>query len=274
MAEWAAQNLKGDQRLSKTRTRHARVIYCLFSTAGTVELTRMRVTDRLRLHLCLRQKEIDNIPTGLYPIVVRATMATAKGPKATRRRILAAAFAEFYRNGFQGGSLNHIVEVAGTTKGALFHHFGGKQDLGYAVVDELIEPLLRERWIDPLSHSTNPIADLKRAFRQFVKEDIESGAWIQGCPLNNLAQEMSPLDEGFRERIDKLYARWRESFAEALAGGMKTGKVRKDVSPGDAAALVVAAQMGIWGTAKSSQNRELMTQASEALCTYLDSLRL
>src|SRR4051812_9028813 len=114
-----------------------------------------------------------------------------KASDATRKRILQAAFAEFYRNGFQGGSLNHIVEVAGTTKGALFHHFDGKQDLGHAVVGEIIAPLLKERWLDAVAASTNPVEDLKAAFRRYVKEDIESGAWLQGCPLNNLAQEMS-----------------------------------------------------------------------------------
>jgi len=60
--------------------------------------------------------------------IVRPDMktSTTRAPKETRRRILKAAFGEFYRNGFQGGSLNRIVEGAGTTKGALFHHFEGK----------------------------------------------------------------------------------------------------------------------------------------------------
>lgn len=199
-------------------------------------------------------------------------MSVARATENTRQKILSAAFAEFYRHGFQGGSLNHIVEAAGTTKGALFHHFAGKQEMGYAVVDEIIAPLLMQRWLDPLAGSHDPIADLKRAFRQFVKEDIESGAWIQGCPLNNLAQEMSPLDEGFRTRIDALYKSWRKVYAAALADGVRNAKVRQNVSPQKAAALIVAAQMGIWGTAKYSQNERLMIQASEAVCDYLDSL--
>jgi AcrR family transcriptional regulator len=191
----------------------------------------------------------------------------------TRRKILEAAFAEFYRNGFQGGSLNQIVTAAGATKGAVFHHFAGKQELGYAVVDEIIDPLLKLRWLDPMRQTTDPIAELKRAFRKFVKEDIESGAWLHGCPLNNLAQEMSPLDEGFRVRIDKLYAEWRQCFSAAIAAGIKSGKVDAGVSPRAVAALVVAAQMGIWGTGKYSQSRDLMNQATEALCGYLDSLK-
>src|SRR5258708_7613484 len=133
--------------------------------------------------------------------LVGATTSRPRAPEATRQKILEAAFAEFYRQGFQGGSLNHIVEEAGITKGALFHHFAGKQELGYAVVDEIIGPLLKQRWLDPLTGSTNPIADLKRAFRRFVKEDIESAAWLQGGPLNNLPQEMPPLTAAFTNRL-------------------------------------------------------------------------
>src|SRR5213075_2879285 len=100
---------------------------------------------------------------------------TAKrSPENTRGKILQAAFDEFYKNGFQGGSLNRIVDKAGTTKGALFHHFEGKNDLGYAVVREVIHPQLKEQWSDPVAYSNDPISDLKRLFRQcFAKEGAE-----------------------------------------------------------------------------------------------------
>jgi TetR/AcrR family transcriptional repressor of nem operon len=217
---------------------------------------------------------LTHIPTGLYSLFVGLKQKQAETAQlSTRQRIINAAFVEFYRNGFQGGSLNHIIEAVGTTKGALFHHFASKQELGYAVVDEFIGPLLTKRWLKTALQSEDSIADLQRAFRTFVKEDIDSGAWIQGCPLNNLAQEMSPLDEGFRTRIDDLYTRWREAFAAALEKGKRAGKVRQDVSAQSIATLLVAAQMGLWGTAKSSQSRSLMNQTTEALCGYLEGLK-
>src|SRR6185312_6351063 len=111
-----------------------------------------------------------------------------------------------------------------------------------------------------------------QAFRQFVNADIESGHMALGCPLNNLAQEMSPLDEGFHQRIDALYHTWRERLAAALRAGREAGTVRKDVNPEPVAALLVAAQMGIWGTGKSSQRKEVMRQSVDALCHYLESL--
>src|SRR6267142_1046881 len=98
-------------------------------------------------------------------------VTTNRSPENTRQRILDAAFDEFYKNGFQGGSLNRIVDDAATTKGALFHHFKGKKHLGYAVVREVIHPHFKKQWSDPLANSTDPIADLKRIFRQCAKSE-------------------------------------------------------------------------------------------------------
>src|SRR5690349_5001130 len=106
------------------------------------------------------------------------TKTATRAPDLTRKKILEAAFAEFYTHGFQGGSLNDIVAKAGTTKGALFHHFAGKQDLGYAVVDEIIAPLLQERWLKPLAQSSDPVSDIQRTFRQFVENDIRAAHHI------------------------------------------------------------------------------------------------
>ena len=196
-----------------------------------------------------------------------------KAPKETRRKILFAAFQEFHKNGFQGGSLNHIIESANTTKGALFHHFAGKDQLGYAVLEEIIEPHLREQWFDPFAKSEDPIADLKRTVQQCTAKCRQSGVLEKGCPLNNLAQEMSPLDENFRQRIEKVYAAWRDCLERAFARGIKAGTVRKDVSPRNVAAFIVAAQTGIIGTSKNAQSEELMKRAGEAFFEYLDSLR-
>jgi AcrR family transcriptional regulator len=197
-----------------------------------------------------------------------------RSPEDTRRRILEAAFEEFYRTGFQGGSLNRIVGRASTTKGALFHHFAGKNDLGYSVVEEVIQPRMKELWLDPLADSADPVADIKHTLLRFMTEEIEQGQLANGCPLNNLAQEMSPLDEEFRKRIEHVYVEWRECLEVAFARGIEAGKVRKDISPRNVAAFIVAAQAGIIGTAKNAQSAELMKRAGAALIDYLDSLKV
>ena len=193
--------------------------------------------------------------------------------ETTRECILRNAFQEFYRHGFQGGSLNRIVAEAGLTKGAIFHHFASKQMLGYAVVDEVIWPQFKARWIDPLQHSDDPIREITRQLLQVAESEGAGAELIQGCPLNNLAQEMSPLDEQFRQRLERIYAAWRGAFQTALANGIKAGNVKKDVSPVKVAAFVVAALTGIAGTVKNAQNQQLLTQAGGGLLDYLETLR-
>jgi AcrR family transcriptional regulator len=197
---------------------------------------------------------------------------TAKKRPDTRGRILLAAYEEFYCHGFQGGSINRIIEKAGSTKGAFFHHFQGKQALGYAVVEEVLHPQLKESWLDRLAGSMDPIADFKILYRKAMNGEIEGMLILQGCPINNLAQEMSALDEGFRKRIERIYDDWRGALAAALARGIKAGKVKRDVAPDNVALFVIAAHTGIIGAAKNSNNVELMKKAGEALFAYLDTL--
>src|SRR5690348_23360 len=91
--------------------------------------------------------------------------------------------------------------------------------------------------------------------------------------MNNLAQEMAPLDEGFRTRFDAMYDRWRQTVASALVRGQRARTVRKDVDVTGAATLVVVAQIGVWATGKHSRNAQLMIDAGEALCASLETLR-
>ncbi|HEY5706463.1 MAG TPA: TetR/AcrR family transcriptional regulator [Terrimicrobiaceae bacterium] len=201
-------------------------------------------------------------------------MKRLNNPDATRTKILDAAFKEFYRHGFQGGSLNRIVEEARTTKGSVFHHFHGKSALGYAVVDELLYETVSEEWFKPLKSSSDPIAEIKRIINAKGQQFAHDGTMLcQGCPINNLAQEMSPLDKGFQKRIARIYDDWRQSIATALENGIEHGRVRKDVSPQAVAALLVATFVGTAGTVKSAQSPDLFRQVREALFGYLDGLK-
>jgi hypothetical protein len=67
--------------------------------------------------------------------------------------------------------------------------------------------------------------------------------------------------------------RWRSPTALSLERGMQAGTVRPNISPRIVAALIVAAQMGIWGSGKSSRSGDVMCQATDGVCDYLESLR-
>ena len=69
--------------------------------------------------------------------------SSKRNPEQTRQALLEAAFEEIYRVGFQAASLDRILDRAGVTKGALYHHFKNKLELGYAVLEEVVRPTMR-----------------------------------------------------------------------------------------------------------------------------------
>ena len=196
-----------------------------------------------------------------------------RDPEGTREALLDAAFWEFYRNGFQGTGLEAILARASVTKGALYHHFGSKKELGYAVVDELLSGWFQRLWVEPLSTGNDPVEDLKRLIANLEKETPPEACEL-GCPLNNLAQEMSPLDEGFRTRIQGIYQVWLATLASALRRGQVCGTIRQDLEVEPAAALIVAAFQGATGLGKIAQDRGGSGVAMAGLISYLESLRV
>ena len=57
---------------------------------------------------------------------------------ATGDRILDAAEHLVIENGFAATSVDQVLEAAGTSKGAFFHHFDSKRDLGRALVERYV----------------------------------------------------------------------------------------------------------------------------------------
>ena len=196
-----------------------------------------------------------------------------RNPDLTRQRILDAAFMEIYRNGFQGMRLDDVLAVTGLTKGALYHHFPNKRALGYAVVDEVILPMIEAMWLQPLKNAADPVQGLITVVEQLP--DNKPPEVIQyGCPVNNLAQEMSPLDEGFRQRLDYIFRLWHDVTEQALERARQQGRVRDDVNCDETATFILAAVEGCIGIAKNAQSKERLRSCNRGLVGYLRSLEI
>jgi AcrR family transcriptional regulator len=203
-----------------------------------------------------------------------AVKTRTRAPEATRQKILAAAFDEFYRTGFQAGNMDTIARNAGVTKGALYHHFRDKSALGHAVVDEVVREPLLAAYLDPLeSDDGDPLAALQHGLRKRA-DDFTIVGIAYGCPLNNLMQEMSPLDEGFRTRVAATLETWIAAFDDALVRAGERGFVRDDVDTRRVAAFVVAAIEGSFGTAKNADSVEVLRSNLDVLADFLETLRV
>lgn len=212
---------------------------------------------------------------------------TKKNPDKTRRKLVESAFFEIYKVGFQAASLDRILKSAGVTKGALYHHFAGKNELGYAVVDEVIGEWIREHWLSRLRGEGNPLTLLKDAIsmagcdagRSDGKPDsglcarmADIGDVSLGCPLMNLAQEMSPVDEEFRVRIQRIFNEWHEVLAMVLERGVREGVFRRDVEPQKTARFIIAMFEGSVGMAKNSRSLDAIRESLGMICEFLETL--
>ncbi|MEQ8226854.1 MAG: TetR/AcrR family transcriptional regulator [Rhodospirillales bacterium] len=204
-------------------------------------------------------------------------MSRAYKPDRTRRQILEAAYGVIHSHSFQAAGLNDILAMTGVTKGAMYHHFPNKLALGYAVVDELVKDYLNDWWLSPLDHADgegvdDPLAAIARAIQDNMTERVPAIHHL-GCPLNNLAQEMSPIDGGFRQRIEDLYRTWRRGLSRALTRGQHAGTVAATVDTDEAATLIIAVVQGAFGQAKSAQSMAPFHDCMAGLNRYLMGLR-
>ena len=74
----------------------------------------------------------------------RPTSATSVGSDpSTRDRLIAAGRTLFARKGFDGTSIRALTALAGTNLGAVTYHFGSKEGLYTAVLEDGVLPLAR-----------------------------------------------------------------------------------------------------------------------------------
>jgi TetR/AcrR family transcriptional regulator, transcriptional repressor for nem operon len=142
--------------------------------------------------------------------------------------------------------------------------------LGHAVVDEVIATCVRGKWVRPLQNGTDPIDALIGAVQGIPVRPADVRG---GCQLNNLAQEMSSLDAGFRKRLAIIFDAWREAVASVLREGQAHGSVRCDVEPADAAGLLIAMVEGYASLAKNAQDPKVMKAGIRNIVGWLRSLR-
>lgn len=199
-------------------------------------------------------------------------MIRTRDPKTTRHSILQSSFEEIYFKGFQAASVNNIIKKTKLTKGAFFHHFKTKLDLGYAVVEELLTALTFQIWIEPFKGDDNTISVLEEMYLGRITA-FKNAPAILGCPLNNLSQEMSPIDDGFRERIQRVFELWINGFAEALENGKQAGVVSNGINSQLTAFTLISMIEGAISIAKGTQDIKFMDQGLLSYRNYLQLLK-
>lgn len=150
----------------------------------------------------------------------------SKLPEPKRERILEISAREFAVHGYDGASLNHILETAGLSKGAAYYYFDDKADLFATVLTRYFEGFLGEmiQEVDGLTRDTfwSSVAEI---YRRNITATAER-PWILGLAR---AAWRTPLTVRTRGPLRELHARSESWFLALVRRGRELGLVRDDL---------------------------------------------
>jgi TetR/AcrR family transcriptional repressor of nem operon len=161
-------------------------------------------------------------------------------PGDTRAKLLDAAFAEIYANGYHGTATAAILKRAGVPKGSMYHFFDSKKVLALAVIEERIFPRMDAFFDFESDPGETLFESLERIFAKMGTHEL---LVTHGCPMHRLLVEMAPLDRDFEALLTKQYA----LFVSRLAALFQRGVDGNDVRPFDTEAMARFFITSTWG---------------------------
>lgn len=185
--------------------------------------------------------------------------------ESTKRKILSAATKLFAKRGFRDVALEDVVKRSGLTRGALYHHFGSKEQLFIGIVEE-VERGLAHRILEAAKVESDPLDQLKAGLEAF----------LNAC-LDPAVQRILLLDAPTVLGVE----RWRSVDADyglgllrqALEGAMQAGLLKKQpVRPLSHLLLGALSEAGLF-VAQSDKPDAARKEVATVLDTMLDGLR-
>ena len=207
--------------------------------------------------------------TGRYKTDQRPNMETqaVKGAN-TKEQILQAACRLIHLQGFNSTSLDAILRESGVGKGNFYYHFKSKDELGHAVLDRLALWTQEQVGREVFRGDEDPIAEIFGLFDFIVDMQRETGC-VGGCPLGNLALELSDIHDGFRRRIEEILTMWQNQISETLTRAQAKGQLARNVHSQRVAEFIIAGIEGGILLAKARKDISVLEGCLDELKKYL-----
>jgi TetR/AcrR family transcriptional repressor of nem operon len=167
-----------------------------------------------------------------------------------REKLLETAANVFGRVGYQAASVDDILGASRVSPSNFYYHFKSKEELALEVLEGYFDAA-RQR-VAPLfmNKKLSATDKLEQLQQHFVRKMTENGC-CGGCPLGNLAQELSDTHPGFRKRLAEFFEECMEGIAAVVRQGIRDGEFRKGVDPEAAAYLLFGSIEGLLLLSKS-----------------------
>lgn len=191
--------------------------------------------------------------------------------EATRLMILEKAYELMYVKGYQTTSIDEILATTKVTKGAFYYHFKTKEDMGLAVLDEILQPAQATHSLALLQNGQRPVDAIYGLISHLLMKDPFLKAEY-GCPVGNFANEMAPWNPDFRKLLDKIFQSLLHTVTTILETGQANGFIRKEVNAAQVALYLLSGYWGVRTVGKLGHSRRVYVTYLKELKHYLNSL--
>jgi TetR/AcrR family transcriptional repressor of nem operon len=185
----------------------------------------------------------------------------------TRRRIVEAAASIFNKRGYEGSSLNDLMEATGLKKGGIYRHFSSKEELAAEAFDYTWEAAWNARLLH-VDEKANGIEKLKQLIANFVDHRSPVSG---GCPVLNTAIDADDGNSVLRAHVLKALRSWVARLQTIVKQAQTRGEAGDGVDPKAVATLIVASLEGALMMSRLERNEEPLRRVQQHLNRYLDS---
>ena len=178
-------------------------------------------------------------------------MPRAKGYDETE--VLDRAMRAFWAQGYEGTSLNDLVEATGLHRGSLYAAYADKRALFLASLRHF-DQLYRADFLDGIAQRYSGRDAIVAAFDGVctLAEDTDTPG---GCLLVNTALELSPHDPEIREFIDARLRAVEDFFYDQLEAAKHQGAMDRSTSSRQPAQALLGLFLGLRVLTRSSPNK-------------------
>ena len=187
----------------------------------------------------------------------------------TSLRLVAGAAALFHTRGYAATGVAEVLRAAGAGSGSLYHFFPSKEHLLLAVLDRYRERL-REEIFDPVAERVADPIDRIFGVLSFYREFLSASGCALGCPIGNLAGEISDSMPAARARLDELFADWRSGIRTFLSEAAP--RLPRGTDLDALAGFVLAVMEGGVMQARAARSVQPFDDAVAHLRAYFDRL--
>jgi TetR/AcrR family transcriptional repressor of nem operon len=163
--------------------------------------------------------------------------------ETTKHRILEAGAELVHRQGFNHTGISEVLHAAGVPKGSFYFYFKSKEDFGLALINHFRDTFARMTMQFLDDQSIPHLKRLRKVFAWFLDYFAQHG-FERGCPVGNLAQEMSDLSPAFRESLADAIQGMTQAMTQCLRNAQKDGELSPRHDPDELARFIVSAWEG------------------------------